>query len=83
MPEAPQRHKLTIRSAGNVFGPIELDGQPLPFISRIELALDADGRSEARLTVPAAYLDIDADVAAFLTAHAETDDEAPAINFRR
>lgn len=50
---------------------VELDGQPLDFVSRIELVLDADtSEATVRLSVPAAVLDLDMDAQAFVTAHA-------------
>lgn len=49
---------------------ITLDGEPIAFASRIELSLDCHGASTVCLTVPAGLVDIDVDVAAFVTAHA-------------
>jgi hypothetical protein len=68
----PERHRLVVRCDGDpTTATIELDGEPLTFVSRVELVLDVNGQAEARLAVPAAILDIEADAVAFVTAHAE------------
>lgn len=73
-PRSVQRHRLELRCpTGNPDqATIHLDGEQLLFVTRIELVLDGATReATARLTIPAAYLDLDVDVAAFVTAHTE------------
>lgn len=71
----PDRKRLVLRNGSHPgTSTVELDGEPLTFISRIEVVLDANGTAEARLTVPGALLDVDADVQAFVTAHAPSED---------
>lgn len=79
----PKRRKerLVLRSTDNGTFTVELDGQPLTFVSRVEFVAGANGRAEARLTVPAAILEVDAEVAAFVTAHSDQTDDEPTINF--
>lgn len=77
----PQKKRLVLRSHANGTHTVELDGQPLSFVSRVELAVDAQGCGEARLSIPAEILDVEADVAAFVTAHSDqTDDNEPTVN---
>jgi hypothetical protein len=52
---------------------IEIDGEPIMFVSHVELTVDGRGYGEAKLTIPAALLDIDVDAAAFVTAHVGQD----------
>lgn len=69
-----QRHRLELRCPdGNPSkATIHLDGEQLLFVSRVELVLDAaTGEATARLTVPAAALDLDVDAAVFVTAHTD------------
>lgn len=70
------RHRLTLRSDGDpARAAIELDGEPLSFVSRVELVLDANGAAPVRLIVPGGVVDVDADVQAFVTANAAGDDD--------
>jgi hypothetical protein len=67
-----QRHRFEVRCpSGNPSeAAIYLDGKQLLCISRLELVLDGQtGEAAVRLTVPAEYLDLDVDAAAFVAAH--------------
>lgn len=75
----PDQKRLVLRCDGNpAQAVIELDGEPLSFVSRLELVLDASGAAEVRLTVPGEIVDVDADVKAFVTAHAAGGDDESA-----
>ncbi|MCI3277635.1 hypothetical protein [Streptomyces cylindrosporus] len=64
------RHRLVVRSEGAPdTTTIELDGEPLSFVSRVELVVDARGHAEARIVVPGAIVDMEADAEAFVLAH--------------
>jgi hypothetical protein len=57
---------------------IELDGQLLNFVTRVELVLDTDTHEAAvKLTIPGALVDLDVDAAAFVAAHTPRDTTAP------
>ena len=72
----PDRHRLVIRHSGIPAATVvELDGKPLSFISRVELVVDARGHAEARLIVPGELVDLEADVEAFVLAHAASGDD--------
>src|SRR5689334_18426072 len=71
-----RRKRLTLRSQDNGTFTVELDGQPLTFVSRVELVVDARGGSEARLVVPAEIIETDVDVEAFVTAHSDQPDDS-------
>lgn len=65
-----ERHHLEIRSKEHPLRrAVYLDGEELTFVSRIELAFDANGESSAVITVPGELIDIDVDATAFVTAH--------------
>lgn len=69
-PQSVKQHRLVVRAPGNPrLATVELDGQQLTFVSRIEFTLDLNGKSEAKLTVPVEFIDLDVDAAAFVTAH--------------
>ncbi|MFI1165634.1 hypothetical protein ACH4UM_18965 [Streptomyces sp. NPDC020801] len=71
----PDRHRLVLRGSGDpATFTVELDGEPLTFVSRVELVVDARGAAEVRLTVPGALVETDADVEAFVAAHTPADD---------
>lgn len=75
-----ERHRLQIHCPNGSLSEatIRLDGEQLMFVSRIELILDGTTReATARLTIPAALLDLDVDAAAFITAHAEPGEDGP------
>jgi hypothetical protein len=75
----PDRKRLTLRCDGSpAQAAIELDGEPLSFVSRVELVLDANGAAEVRITLPGELVDVDADVQAFVTAHAAGGDDESA-----
>lgn len=74
MPER-RKERLVLRSTDNGSFTIELDGQPLRCVSRVVLVADANGTAEARLTVPAELLAVDADAEAFVTAHTPAADD--------
>lgn len=79
----PDRRKkrLALRSTADGTFTVELDGQPLTFVSRVEFVADANGHAAARLTIPAAILEVDAEVDAFVTAHSDqADDSEPKVN---
>jgi len=67
------RHRLELRCPdGNPNrATIHLDGQQLLFVTRIELDFDCNGSGDVKLTVPTALVDLDVDVAAFVTAHTD------------
>jgi hypothetical protein len=68
------KHRLEVRCPNGNPGQatIHLDGEQLTFVSRIEFVADCNTREvTAKLTIPGAYLDIDVDAAAFITAHAD------------
>lgn len=66
---APKRLQLTA-NGHPARVTLSLDGEPITFVSRLELSLDCNGESTVCLTAPAELVDIDVDVAAFVTAHA-------------
>lgn len=66
-----KHHRLVLRSGVNPGTmSIELDGEPIAFVSRVELVVDGDGRGEAKLTIPAELFDLDVDASAFLAVRA-------------
>lgn len=70
-----RKQRLVLRSHDNGTFTVELDGQPLTFVSRVALIADADGTAEVRLTIPRELLTIDADAEAFVTAHTPAGDD--------
>lgn len=75
----PDHHRLVLRGSGHpATYTVELDGEPLSFVSRVELVLDANGAAEVRLTVPGALVETDVDVQAFVTAYTPTGDDGSA-----
>lgn len=75
----PEHHRLVLRGQGDPSTyTVEVDGEPLTFVSRVELTLDANGAAEVRLTVPGALVDTDVDVEAFVTAHTSAGDDGSA-----
>lgn len=71
---ARRKKRLALRSTDGTFT-VELDGQPLTFVSHVVLVADANGAAEARLTVPGELVAIDAEAEAFITAHTPTGDD--------
>jgi hypothetical protein len=67
----PQRHRLELRCPNGVpeQATIHLDGEPLTWVTRVELVLDCNSREvTAKLTAPGALIDMDVDVAAQVAA---------------
>ena len=75
----PDRHRLVLRGSDHpATFTVELDGERLTCVSRVELVADANGRAEARLTVPSELVEMDVDVQAFVAAHTPTGDDGSA-----
>ena len=75
MPER-RKKRLALRSTDDGTFTVELDGQPLTIVSRVVIVADANGAAEARLTIPGELVAIDAEAAAFITAHTPAGDDA-------